>query len=239
MGQFDEYPRSYEATVPAAATANTFINRVYGWMCGGLALTAAVSYGLGKVLTPAQFVQYQGFFWGALILDLVLVSVISLGIRRLAPGVAALLFAGYAALNGVTLGWLLLVYTQTSVVNTFLLTSGTFGLMSLYGYLTRSDLTRWGNLLLMGLLGLVLAMVVNLFLGSSRLELVISCVGVLIFVGLTAYDTQKLKQLAIAQEEGAFDDVTGRKYAILGALTLYLDFINLFLLLLRFTGRRR
>ncbi|MDB5271397.1 MAG: hypothetical protein JWP58_4437, partial [Hymenobacter sp.] len=146
-------------------------------------------------------------------------------------------FVGYAVLNGVTLSCVFLAYTSASIASTFFVTAGTFGVMSLFGYFTKADLSGWGKLLSMAVIGLVIAMVVNIFLHNSVLEIVTSFIGVLIFTALTAYDTQKLKQLALlGVTEG---EETSHKASILGALTLYLDFVNLFLFLLRIFGRRR
>jgi FtsH-binding integral membrane protein len=146
--------------------------------------------------------------------------------------VATLLFLGYSLLNGVTLSIVFLVYTAESIGSTFVVTAAMFGAMSVYGYVTKKDLTSWGSFLFMGLIGVVIASVVNIFLRSDSVSWVVSAIGVIVFTGLTAYDTWKLKELAAAGHEG-------RKPAILGALTLYLDFINLFLMMLRFMGGRR
>lgn len=212
---------------------NTLVRQVYAWMGLGLALTAVMA--LVTVASPALFMAIVGnklIFYGLMIGELALVFTLSGAINRLSAGVATLLFLGYSALNGLTLSVIFLVYTADSIASTFAVTAIMFGAMSLYGYVTRKDLTSWGSFLFMGLIGIVVASLVNIFLRSSAVSWVVSAIGVIVFTGLTAYDTWKIKALAAAGEEG-------RKPAILGALTLYLDFINLFLMLLRFMGGRR
>jgi len=171
-------------------------------------------------------------FYGLMIGELILVFTLSAAIGRLSTGVATVLFLGYSALNGLTLSVVFLVYTADSIASTFAVTAAMFGAMSLYGYVTRRDLTSWGSFFFMGLIGILIASVVNIFLKSNAVSWVVSAIGVIVFTGLTAYDTWKIKALAAAGAEG-------RKPAILGALTLYLDFINLFLMLLRLMGGRR
>jgi FtsH-binding integral membrane protein len=171
-------------------------------------------------------------FYGLMIGELALVIALSAAINRLSAAVATFMFIAYSALNGITLSVIFLVYTADSISSTFLVTAGMFGAMSAYGYMTRRDLTSWGSFLFMGLIGVVIASVVNIFMRNNSVSWIISGVGVIVFTGLTAYDTWKIKALAAGGAEG-------RKPAILGALTLYLDFINLFLMLLRFLGRRR
>jgi len=165
-----------------------------------------------------------------------LVLILSAAISRMQSSTGILLFFLYSALNGLTLSVIFLAYTRASIANTFFVTAGTFGAMSFYGYTTQRDLTSWGSFLFMGLIGIILASVVNIFLRNEMVYWVVTYAGVLIFVGLTAYDTQKLKAMAMA---GFADEETERKTAVLGALTLYLDFINLFLMLLRIMGSRR
>lgn len=224
------YTRTAEQVV---VRQNTLVRQVYAWMGGGLALTAIMA--LVTLSTPVMIRAIAGnrmIFFGLMIGELALVFTLSGAINRLSANVATLLFIAYSALNGVTLSILALVYTANSVASTFVITAGMFGAMSMYGYLTKRDLTSWGSFLFMGLIGVVIASVVNIFVGSSPVSWVISAIGVIVFTGLTAYDTWKIKALAAQGTEG-------RKPAILGALTLYLDFINLFLMLLRFTGNRR
>jgi FtsH-binding integral membrane protein len=172
--------------------------------------------------------------WIAFIAPLPLVMVLSFGIQRMSVGTAQLVFWGYAIIMGISLSPILLLYTGASVAKTFFITAATFGSMSLWGYTTKTDLTGMGRFLIMGVIGLVIAMVVNIFLQSSAVDFAISVVGVLAFTGLTAYDTQKIKEMYTVNDDGT---VAGRK-AIMGALSLYLDFVNLFLMLLRLFGNR-
>ncbi len=212
---------------------NTLIRQVYAWMGAGLAVTAVMA--LITLSSPAILNAITGnrlLFFGLMIGELALVFTLSGAINRMSAATATLIFIAYSALNGVTLSVVALVYTANSIASTFVVTAGMFGAMSVFGYATRRDLTSWGSFLFMGLIGVVIASVVNIFVGSSAVSWVVSGVGVIVFTGLTAYDTWKIKEMA-AQGTG------GRKPAILGALTLYLDFINLFLMLLRFTGSRR
>ncbi len=231
MNEFDSsYPRTSEQVI---VKQNTLIRQVYAWMGTGLLVTAFMA--LVTLSSPAVFSAITGnrlLFYGLMIGELALVFTLSGAINRLSATTATLLFVAYSALNGVTLSILALVYTANSIASTFVITAGMFGAMSIYGYMTKRDLTSWGSFLFMGLIGVVIASVVNIFVASSAVSWVISGIGVIVFTGLTAYDTSKIKEMAAQGTEG-------RKPAILGALTLYLDFINLFLMLLRFTGNRR
>ncbi len=221
----------------AAARQGEFIRRVYNWMGLGLATTAAVA--LYTASNPTLLGYIFGntlFFFGLIIGQLGLVIVLSAAINRLQASTATLLFFVYSALTGLTLSVIFLAYTQASIASTFFVTAGTFGVMSFYGYTTQRDLTSWGSFLFMGLIGIILASVVNIFLHNETIYWVVTYAGILIFVGLTAYDTQMLKQMAM---QGFADEETERKGAVMGALRLYLDFINLFLMLLRVMGDRR
>jgi len=214
-----------------------FMTKVYGWMSLALAITAVTA----ALVASSDFLLSLLFsnrftFYGLLIAEVLLVLYISRNLMNLASGTAALFFLFYAFLNGVTLSVIFLAYTSTSIASTFLITGGTFGAMSLYGYFTKKDLSSWGNILLMALIGLIIASVVNLFFYNELLYWICSSVGVLIFVGLTAYDTQKIKAIGLMQEEGTEEE---KKTSLLAALSLYLDFINLFLYLLRLFGNRR
>ncbi len=224
-------------TGAVAVAQHRFVTKVYGWMCTALVTTALVAY---YVVTSPDILRMilgnQILFFGLIIGELGLVMAISAAIGRLSGMTATALFFLYAALNGATISVIFIAFTAESIALTFLITAGTFGAMSFYGYVTRRDLTTWGNLLFMALVGLIIASVVNIFVPSTLLYKVITYAGVLIFVGLTAYDTQKIKQMGSAIEEGS---ETERKGAVIGALRLYLDFINLFLMLLRLFGRRR
>lgn len=231
MNQFNiNYPRTADQVVIAQ---NTLIRQVYAWMGGGLLITALLA--MVTISSPALLNAVFGnrlVFYGLIIGELGLVIAISGAINKLSASAASLLFILYAALNGVTMSVIFAVYTAESIASTFVITAATFGAMSIYGYLTKSDLTRWGSFLFMGLIGIVIASLVNIFTRSSAVSWIISAVGVIVFTGLSAYDTWKIKAMATAGAEG-------RKPAILGALTLYLDFINLFLMLLRLLGNRR
>ncbi len=220
------------------ALQRAFINRVFLWMTTGLAITAFAAY-----FTAKNFYNYivasPGIFWGLIIVEFLLVLGLTAAIRSISPAAALIGFIVFAALNGVSLSWIFLVYNLNSITATFLSTSLTFGIMGMYGWVTKRDLTAIGSLGTMLLLGLIISSVVNIFLRNSTFDLIISAVGVLVFVGLTAYDTQKIKQLAISVGQGGVSDADLRKMSIIGALTLYLDFINLFLYLLRFMGNRK
>ena len=220
--------------------------RVYNYMAIGVALTgvaAWVMFGLAvqdvggrMALTPLGQTLYQsGFQWVLLLAPLALVFFISFRIQHLSVAAAQGLFFFYAALLGVSLTPIFMIYTGESIARVFFISAASFGALSLYGYTTQRDLSPIGSFLIMGLIGLIIAMVVNLFLKSTGLDFVISAAGVLIFAGLTAWDTQKIKEMFDPQEDGT---IVGRK-AVMGALTLYLDFINLFMFLLRLLGDRR
>lgn len=219
------------------AATSDFVRRVYGWMSAGLALTGLVALFTASSPAVLQLVFGNRLVFYALILgELGLVVALGAAINRLSATAATSLFLFYSAINGVTMAAIFLVYTRSSIATTFFVTAATFGAMSLYGYVTKKDLTSWGSFLFMGLIGVVIASVVNIFLKSEMVYWVSTFCGIIVFVGLTAYDTQKIKTLA---RGGFADEETERKRAILGALTLYLDFINLFLMLLRLFGRRR
>jgi hypothetical protein len=214
-----------------------FIRRVYNWMGLGLALTAFVAlYTASNHDLLSLIFGNSLIFFGLIIGELALVLILGAAIGRLQSSTAVLLFFLYSALNGLTLSVIFLTYTRASIASTFFVTAGTFGVTSFYGYTTQRDLTSWGSFFFMGLIGIILASVVNIFLHSAMVYWVVTYAGVLIFVGLAAYDTQKLKQMAMS---GFTDEEAERKSAVMGALALYLDFINLFLMLLRIMGSRR
>src|SRR5882762_8078857 len=213
----------------AAERVTAFLRAVYGWMCAGLAITAVVAYMIAGSSTLLQIlISNQVLLFGLFIGQLALVFVLSARVDRLAPGTAAAIFVGYAALTGVTLSILVLAYTGASIATTFVVTAGIFGALAPYGSATRRSLAGAGQFFFMGLIGLVLASIVGIFWHSPALQYLISVVGVIIFTGLTAWDAQRLKQMALAIPEGQ-----SGSYAIVGALSLYLNFINLFLILLR------
>lgn len=215
----------------------TFINKVYGWMALALAITGFVAL---RTASSETFINIifgnQLLFFGLLIGELGLVFWLSRSIEHMSGTKAISLFLLYSALNGLTLSLLFVIYTSASIASTFFITAGTFGVMSAYGYFTKSDLSSWGNILFMALIGLIIASVVNIFWHNSTLYWIVTYAGVLIFVGLTAYDTQKIKRMSL---EVDVESEAGQKGAIMGALALYLDFINMFLFLLRIFGDRR
>lgn len=215
----------------------SFINKVYAWMALALTVTGFIAFRTAQSEALLSLIFGNSILLiGLIIVELGIVFWMSRNIARISSNMAIGLFMLYSALNGLTLSVLLLVYTAASVASTFFITAGTFGLMSAYGYFTKKDLTSWGNLLFMALIGLIIASVVNIFWANPTLYWLISYAGVLIFVGLTAYDTQKIKNMSLELDA---ESEEGRKGAIMGALALYLDFINLFIMLLRIFGDRR
>ena len=218
---------------------NSFVRSVYNWMAIGLGITGVVAYGVAnnpgvtEVIFGSQLV-----FFGLIIAQLAMVYMISARIQRMQASTATMLFIAYSALNGATLSSIFLVYAQSAITSTFFICAATFTACSVYGWTTRRDLTTMGGFLTMGLIGIVIASVVNMFVQSGAVSTIVSYVGVLVFVGLTAYDTQDIKNMALSQP-GDIDAGAVRKGAILGALKLYLDFINLFLMLLRIFGSGR
>ena len=234
----DRFPRSDSIVSPARTGLQTYMAQVYGWMTCGLLLTAFIAwYTVFNEAVLAAIYSSRVVFFGLIIAQLALVFVLSGLIHKLSAGMATTLFMLYSALTGLTLSGILYAYTAESIAATFVVTAGMFGAMSLYGYTTKRDLSGLGSMLFMGLIGIILASVVNFWLKSETLMWAVTYIGVIIFVGLTAYDTQKLKN--IGTQIDVQDKSTLRKYSILGALTLYLDFINLFLMLLRVFGNRR
>ena len=230
------YPMSRDRS---EALVNDFVRGVYNWMAIGLGLTGFVSYYVSTSESMLQLIFGNAFLlFGLILVELALVFSLSSMVHRMSSGTATALFVIYSALNGVTLSFIFLAYTQTSIVSTFFVCAGVFIACSLYGWMTNRDLTSFGSFLMMGLVGIVLASIINIFMASSMLNAMITYIGVFVFVGLTAYDTQKLKNMALTQPAGV-DGAVIRKGTILGALSLYLDFINLFLMLLRLFGQSR
>jgi uncharacterized protein len=220
-----------------AALQNSFVAQVYNWMGLGLATTALVALITASSPPLLNFILGSQFIFLGLILgELGLVIALSTAINRLQATTATLMFFLYSALNGLTLSVIFLAYTSASIANTFFVTAGTFGAMSLYGYATKRDLTSWGSFLFMGLVGIILASLVNLFMRSEAISWLVTYAGIMVFVGLSAYDAQMIKQMAAS---GFGDEESERKSAVIGALRVYLDFINLFLLLLNIFGRKR
>ncbi len=242
----NQYP-SASSQMAKVEIVNAFMRGVYGWMSAGLGLTALVAFATLNVpaLTQLAFaVNPETGIAGPTMLPMIalfagfgMVFFLSFKISTMNPSTASTLFLAFSALNGFSLAPILMAYTTASVVSTFATTAAMFGAMSVYGMVTKKDLTSWGSLLFMGLIGLIIASVINMFMASSAMSFAISVIGVIIFLGLTAYDTQKLKTMGEMVPEG--DHAAIRRGSILGALTLYLDFYNLFLMLLRLFGERR
>lgn len=222
----------------AKAAQATLLRSVYLWMTLALIITGFVAMYVAKSYTLVNMmIQNSMMFWGVLIAEVALVWYLSARIYKMSFTTATILFIVYSILNGVTLSILLLVYTASSIATTFFVTAGTFGTMAIFGYITKKDLTRIGSLCIMGVIGIIIASLVNLFLQNSMMDMVISYIGVLLFVGLTAYDSQKIKRL-LSGNDIEVNEVT-QKIALMGAMTLYLDFINLFIYLLRILGDRK
>lgn len=227
----------------ALPLARSFMSGVFVWMTLAMVVTAITAYvfasseSLIGSLVNMQTGGLSMLGWIVTLAPLGFVLLMSLGFQRLSAPVMALLFITFSVLMGMSLSFILLIYTAASVYKTFAVAAGMFGIMAVMGYTTKTDLTRFGSIMIMGLVGIMIAMVVNFFLKSAAMDYVISVLGVLIFTGLTAYDVQKLKRIGMGI--GVEGDAVVRKVSILGALTLYLDFINLFLFLLRFLGDRR
>ncbi len=210
------------------------MKRVYLKMFFAMIVTAVTSYVCFNVPSVRYAIaSNSAIYWGLLIAELVLVFVLSGALHKLSSFTASMIFYVYSILNGVVLSVILALYTESSIFSTFVITAGVFGTMTIYGYVTKSDLTRIGSFLFMALIGLIICTVINIFLHSSALEWIISFAGVAIFIGLTAWDTQKIKRMA-----AMVDETQAGKLATIGALSLYLDFVNLFLYLLRFFGNR-
>ena len=231
---YQQQPGWISAGVDTAERTRAFIRGVYGWMFGGLLLTAFAA--LWVVSSPAMqsiVLGSRAVMFGLIIAEFAIVMFLSFGLTRMKAGTAAAAFLVYSFLNGLTLSVIFWVYSGSSIFQAFITAAGMFGAMSVFGMVTKKDLTSWGSFFFMGLIGIILCSIVNIFLHSSGLAFTISVLGVFIFVGLTAYDTQKLK--AYATVEGPMRE----NVAVIGALALYLDFINLFLMLLRLFGDRR
>ncbi len=237
-----------QTTVVMDEGLRAYMLKVYNYMATGVLLTgivALISFNIsvvtdasGAIVSFTEFgntLFFSGFKWLVMLAPLGIVFYMSFGINKMSSSKAQTVFWIFAALMGLSLSWILLVYTGKSVARVFFITSATFGAMSLYGYTTKRDLTKLGSFLMMGLIGIIIASLINIFMKSSMMDFVISILGVLIFVGLTAYDTQKIKNMYVESDSG---ELIGKK-AVMGALTLYLDFINLFIMLLRLFGQRR
>jgi FtsH-binding integral membrane protein len=228
------YSREHELDMSAAFPV--LMRKVYLWMTLALAITGFTAYYVAhsETLLMAIFTN-QIVFWMLIIAELGLVIGLSAAINRLSLTMATLMFVLYSVVNGATMSFIFLAYTASSITNVFLITAGTFAAMALFGYFTKTDLTSLGKYLMMGLIGIIIATIVNLFTKSSGLTIILNYLGVLVFVGLTAYDAQKIKQMLLTAPDASEDS---QKIALLGALSLYLDFINLFIYLLRLFGKR-
>ena len=225
-----------EQELSMSAAFPILMRKVYVWMTLALVITGVTAYGVAT--SPGLMMAIATnklLFWGLIIAEFGLVVAISAAINKLSLTTATLLFVLYSVINGATLSFIFAIYTMSSIASVFFITAGTFAVMAVIGYTTKKDLTSMGKILFMALIGIIIATIVNIFLKSTGLQMIVSYLGVLIFVGLTAYDSQKIKQMLLMAPdagEGA------QKIALLGALSLYLDFVNLFIYLLRIFGRR-
>lgn len=232
----DEFYRQIDQLEGKRIAVPALIRKVYTWMALALAITGVTAYGVA--ISPNLINLIFGskmVFFGLIIAELAMVMILTARLNKLSLTSATMMFIGYSVLNGVTLASIFLVYTMSSIASTFFICAATFGVMSAYGAMTKTDLSSLGKLLFMGLIGLIIATLVNVFVGNSMLDLIISYVGVLVFVGLTAWDTQKIKMMLA---DADYMDESTQKLALIGALSLYLDFVNLFLYLLRIFGKR-
>lgn len=235
FGAPQSFPLEYGREGNAVSVAQ-FFNGVYAWMAAGLAVTAAVGWWVSSQMAILRMISGPAILV-LFVLEFALVMIISGATRRIGPTAATALFILYSALNGVTLSFIFLIYAHAVIASAFIVTAGMFGAMSLYGFVTRRDLTAFGAFLFMGLVGLIIASVVSIFWHPTILTVLINYIGVFIFVGLTAYHTQRLKYIALQTQN---DAMLSARFSIIGALTLYLNFLNLFLLLLRiFSGNDR
>jgi FtsH-binding integral membrane protein len=234
--ELKEYSSANERLWEASQAFPVLMRKVYVWMTLALAITGFTAYGVATSPGVMQAIYSNPvLFWGLIIAEFALVFGVSAAINRLSLTFATLMFVLYSVINGALLSYIFILYTTSSISTVFFITAGTFAAMAIIGYTTKTDLSSWGKILLMALIGLIIATIVNVFIKSTMFNLILSYVGVLIFVGLTAYDSQKIKQMLLQTpdaSEGA------QKIALLGALTLYLDFINLFIYLLRIFGKR-
>ena len=239
----NNYTRNYNYSDSRMETVTRAFPRlmrsVYAWMCAGLLMTGFTALGIAKnsEMVTAIF-SNTILFWGLMIAEIALVIFLTARIHKMSFSTAALCFAGYAILNGVTMSAIFFIYTLSSIAQTFFICAGTFGAMSLVGLFVKRDLSGIGRILMMGLIGLIIATVVNIFVASSGLAMILNYVGVLIFVGLTAYDVQRIKVM-LTEAADVYGTEQLQKLALMGSLTIYLDFINLFLYLLRIFGDRK
>jgi len=236
------FSQTVQTKIETTDLAKNFIANVFAWMGIALAITAFTAYyfasneNLISALLNPQTGGFTMLGWIVMLSPIGFVLAMSLGFQRFSSGTLTILFGVYSIIMGASLSFILLVFTSASIFKTFAVTAGMFGIMAFVGYTTKTDLSKFGSLLFMGLIGIIIASVVNMFLQSGTFDYIISFIGVLIFTGLTAYDVQTLKRIGAGVEYGHENT---RKLVIMGALRLYLDFINLFLFLLRFLGDRR
>lgn len=236
---YEEFSKaiSHDRELEMSAAFPVLMRKVYVWMALALVITGFTAYYVANNETLlTAIVTNQILFWGLVIAELGLVIGLSAAINKMSLTVATLMFVVYSVINGVTMSFIFLLYTYSSITNVFLITAGTFAVMALFGYFTKADLSSLGKILMMALVGIIIATIVNIFTKSTGLAMILNYLGVLVFVGLTAYDSQKIKMMLLqALDAGE----AAQKLALLGALSLYLDFINLFLYLLRIFGARR
>lgn len=235
-----EYNNYYDKgqTLAQSSVFAVLMRNVYIWMTCGLAMTALTAMIVGRNENWVYTLATSGMYWGLLIAEVVLVIFLSARINKLSFATAGLMFAAYAILNGVTMSIIMLAYTAESIAQAFFVTAGTFGAMSLVGFFVKKDLSAMGRTLMMALIGLIIATLVNIFWQNSMMASILNYAGVIIFVALTAYDTQKIKVMLQQAQYAGISDQTN-KLALMGSLTLYLDFINLFLYILRLFGNRK
>lgn len=235
-----EYNNYYDKgqTLAQSSVFAVLMRNVYTWMACGLAMTALTAMIVGRNENWVYTIFTSGMYWGLLIAEVLLVLFLSARIHKMSFATAGLMFAVYAILNGVTMSFIMLVYTAESIAQAFFVTAGTFGGMSLVGYFTKKDLSVMGRTLMMALIGLIIATVVNIFWQNSMMASILNYAGVIIFAGLTAYDTQKIKVMFQQDQHAGINDRTN-KLALMGSLELYLDFINLFIYILRLFGNRK
>lgn len=235
-----EYNNYYDKgqTLAQSSVFAVLMRNVYTWMACGLAMTALTAMIVGRNENWVYTIATSGMYWGLLIAEVVLVIFLSARINKMSFATAGLMFAAYAILNGVTMSFIMLAYTAESIAQAFFVTAGTFGAMSLVGFFIKKDLSAMGRTLMMALIGLIIATIVNIFWQNSMMASILNYAGVIIFVALTAYDTQKIKVMLQQAQYAGISDQTN-KLALMGSLTLYLDFINLFLYILRLFGNRK
>lgn len=235
-----EYNNYYDKgqTLAQSSVFAVLMRNVYTWMACGLAMTALTAMIVGRNENWVYTIATSGMYWGLLIAEVVLVIFLSARINKMSFAAAGLMFAAYAILNGVTMSFIMLAYTAESIAQAFFVTAGTFGGMSLVGFFIKKDLSAMGRTMMMALIGLIIATIVNIFWQNSMMASILNYAGVIIFVALTAYDTQKIKVMLQQAQYAGISDQTN-KLALMGSLTLYLDFINLFLYILRLFGNRK